>query len=386
MPKTYLHPRIHPRILLAAALSSGLLLLGGAGRLVWKAEHPVKAASQMVYAAGGYGTLVPAPTAAKTRVTGLKPHSEAAMLRHSLPDPIQPLRDAYNAGHYPAVEAAALRLVSQARTDRRQPLLEQAAQAGSLLAYSAARRHDLALARTRFAAVRDAAAKLPDKGKEAALPGEIAPTLEAEAAFQHAVCTGALGDRAGAETEYLAFMKRYPDSPLLHAAERRIEAQHGGDLPVAALAVWQQAKAVAAAHEDAERVAQSSCGPECLAELLRRRGEQVSAPVLAREMKTTGQGTSLAEVAEAAKRHGFAPQGLALTVRGLARQTLPAIALVTPGHYVLVEHVSPGTVTVWDPDARGIGHGASGTVRLADWQHEWQGTTLVLTAMQVARR
>jgi len=213
---------------------------------------------------------------------------------------------------------------------------------------------------------------------EPAPPGEVAPTLEAEAAFQYAVCTGALGDKAGAEAEYVTFMKQYPDSPLLHAASHRIAMLHGGDMPSADQAVWRQAQAIAARHEAAKRLEQFLCGPECLAELLRRRGETPDVHALARAMGTSDQGTTLAALAFAAKAHGFSAQGLALTPKGLAEQTLPVIALVAPGHYVLVEAALPSGVTVWDPDARGVGPADRRAVPQAVWGRMWRGVALAL--------
>ena len=266
---------------------------------------------------------------------------------------------------------------------------EQAAQARSLLAYSAARRHDLILARTRFAAARQEAARLPDKGKQAAVPGEVSPTLEEDATFQHAVCTNALGDPKAAEAEYLAFMQHYPESPLVQASIKRIARMHGGDVPAADEAVWRQAGQVAQARQKARDREASLCGPKCLAELLRRRGESADIHVLADEMHTTEQGTALLDLAATAKRQGFAARGLALTPKGLAEQMLPVIALVTPGHYVLVDAVSAQIITVWDPDAHEQGYGRTVSIPAAQWKREWQGVTLALSStppVQTAHR
>jgi hypothetical protein len=102
-------------------------------------------------------------------------------------------------------------------------------------------------------------------------------SLEAEAASQHAVLTAALppgppnfGGKEAAEREYCAFMRAYPESPLVHAAVKRIAPFHGGDVPPAAEAVWKQAVRIAADKRKARNWQNALCGPECLAELLRR--------------------------------------------------------------------------------------------------------------------
>lgn len=371
-----------------ATVSAGLVLAGGAaGWLGWVSQHPVKPGPKMVYVASGYGGFIPALVARVKGTTAETQHyvGKPPMVRPE--DPVQPLREEYNAGQYSAVEASALRLVSQAGTSRNREVQEQGAEAGSLLAYAAARRHDLKLAQVRFAEARAEAARLPDKGKQADLPGQVSPTLEEDAAFQHAVCTNALGDPAGAEREYVTWMRIYPESPLRNAVVLRLQKLHGGNLTAAEEMLRQQASQVAQARQRSRAREASLCGPECLAELLRRRGEiSVSVHRLADAMHTSDRGTTLTALAEAAQCHGFAARGLALTPRGLGEQKLPVIALVAPGHYVLVDGVSASKVTLWDPDARGIGRGAARSVPAAQWRQQWRGATLALAPAQTAAR
>jgi len=383
----------------AAGFASLAVLGGGAWLAIHHHMHHT-AAPRLVYTANGYGGLLPAPPAARaaTKAGGTLPSATAAKARML---PVRVAEKAYAAGRYGEVETAAALTIRQAVQQPTLPHREAAARAGSLLAYAAARRHDLALARTRFAAARQDAATLPDRGKMIVLPGQPPATLEEDDAFQHAVCTGALGNEPAAEAEYVAFMRRYPDSPLVAASVKRIARQHGGDIPPADEAVWREAMGAARRHQAARQREASLCGPECLAELLRRRGEAADAPGnqvhgdlvhgLAREMGTSENGTALFALAAAAQKHGFQPRGLALTQKGLAGQRLPVIALVEPGHYVLVEAATPGGVTVWDPDALGVGKGARRAVPRADWQRGWHGITLALApseahAVRTARR
>ena len=337
---------------------------------------------RLVYTPKGYGGFAPAPAPVK-----------AAARREAEPDPVQPVRDAYNAGRFQDVEREAGRVVAGARGSRSVARRRQGAEARSLLAYAAARRHDLKLARTRFAAAQTEAAKLPDRGKTEAQMGQNLPTLEEDAAYQHAVCTAALGDKAGAEAEYLAFMRAFPESPLVQGAVKRIAMLHGGDIPPAAEAAWRRAEATALARQQARDREQSLCGPECLAELLRRRGGMADIHALANEMHTSDRGTTLAALADAAKAHGCRAEGVALTQKGLSAQKLPVLALVTPGHYVLVDAVTLQAVTIWNPDAHGIGRGDAQILPLSQWRRQWHGIALTLApaaninpAVQTAKR
>lgn len=363
------------------ALASVLALTFAGGWWTWRAhEGHRRVHSPGVYTAEGYGGFVPAtPPVAPAVRQGAKavPHRLAAAS-----DPVQPAQDAYNAGRYGEAEVRAQRVVAGAAHSPSVSRHRQAAFARQVLAYSAARRRDLPLARVRFAALQTEASKLPDRGQEPAPPGQTAPTLEAEAAFQHAVCTGALGDAAGAEGEYRAFMARFPDSPLVHAAIVRVARLHGGNVPKADEAVWRKAQQVAQRHQETRMREASLCGPECLAEMLRRRGAAADVHGLAREMGTSERGTTLSALAGAAQKRGWHAEGLALTPKGLAAQRLPVIALIEPGHYVLVEAVTPSQVTVWDPDARGVGKSDRQTVPAARWQRLWAGTALALRPEQ----
>jgi hypothetical protein len=231
-----------------------LLFTGGA----WLAWNSGQAPPPPVYTSKGYGgsTL---------------PRAPAPDPRFLPADPARPALDAYNAGRYLEAEAGAAQFIRQAASSSDPAVQKQVAQARRVLAFSAARRKDFHLARERFAHLRQEAAQLPDRGRPEAKPGENPPTLEEEGAYQHAVLTAALGDRTAAEAEFRAFMRSYPESPLVHAAVRRIARFHGGNLPKDAEAVWQQAMQTVQAREKERQVQRSLCGPEILAEILRRR-------------------------------------------------------------------------------------------------------------------
>jgi hypothetical protein len=245
--------------------------------------------------------------------------------------------------------------------------------ARSLLAYTSARQKRFEQARDRFEALRDAASKVAGHGPEQGRMGEPLPTYEEEAALQHAVCTGALGDKEGSEYEYRQFLINYPESILVHAAVKRVRKLHSGNCPAEVEKLWTRAMQIQHDHDMAVRREQSMCGPKCLAELLRRKGQKADVHALADEMKTTHEGTTMADLAETAKAHGVGLQGVELTEQGLEKQPLPAIALLGPGHYVVLDRVLPAGVSFWDPNRPS----ADRSVPASEWQRQFTGMALV---------
>jgi hypothetical protein len=279
------------------------------------------------------------------------------------------------------------------------------------MAFSAARRKDYPLARERFAQLRAEASTLPDHGKPEARLGENPPSLEEEGAYEHAVLTSALakqaaggsgsrqeetaGDesesaeisQAAAEREFVQFIHDYPESPLVHAAIMRVGRMHGGNIPKDAEAVWTESRKLALARQEERLRSQSLCAPEALAEALRRSGASVPVETLAKEMKTDGHGTTLKSLLAAAGAHGFKAAGLHLSIKGLRQQLNPVapggparyvLALIKPGHFVLVEETRFTTVRLWDPDRDGPGRGGTRELSVEAWQAVWDGTSLVL--------
>lgn len=380
--------------------------------------------------------------AADTRQEAAPDNSPQASTKSGVatrPDPVAPALAEYRVGNYEAAEAEVvkfLRSTAQTTTNSVAPSLakdtpvrlaslkpisaekaphvsatgaaevtrrKDVLRARQVLAFSAARRNDMKRAREQFALVRTEAASaakaIPEVAARPISTDGPAATLEENAAYQHAVCTAALGDKAGAEKEWVAFMRTYPESPLVHASVKRIARLHGGDIPKEAEDAWKQAMATARDRETERQRLASLCGPECLAELLKRQGKDdagessaVSVERLAQEMKTSPEGTTLAAMADAAQKHGFPEAtGYALTAKGLAAQQLPVIVLIAPGHYVLVEKISAdGAVTFWDPNGGGrqnlpvdslpleAAQPVTQTVTAAQWEQVWKGITLIL--------
>ena len=333
--------------------------LAGGGLGLWAWTH-APAAEAHLYTPAGYGGFVGADR---------KPRSET---------PLQRASEAYANGKLADAEQIASDVIQQANgLPADVQMGHEALLARRILAYSSARQKRFAEAKARFGALRQAAYESPDHGKQRVAVGEVAPTLEEEGAFEQAVCTGALGDKRAEEREMEGFMQSYPQSILVHAAVKRIARLHGGDVPKDAEATWKAAMAVQKVADEAERKSEALCGPECLSELLKRQGKPAAeVNALAAEMQTSGEGTNLAAMQQTARRHGLNMQGVALSAKGLAKQKLPLVALIMPGHFVLVETVSPAQVSVWDPDAKGIGVGGRRTFTTAAWTKAWNGIAL----------
>lgn len=349
-------PRLHRFGRVHLAVLAATVAVGAVGLWGWTHAH---AADTHLYTPAGFGGFVGADR---------RPRSET---------PLQRAGEAYAGGRLAEAESLARAVIQQASG------LTSNAQAGHeallarrILAYSSARQRRFGEAKTRFDALRQAAYESPDHGRQKVAVGDAAPTLEEEGAFEAAVCTSALGDRRAAEAEYSGFMRAYPQSLLIHAAVKRIGRLHGGDVPKAAEAVWKEAMGVQKAADEEVRRSEALCGPECLSELLRRQGRPAEVSALAAEMQTTGEGTSLAALQQTALRHGLKMQGVALSAKGLTKQKLPLIALIAPGHYVLVETSSPAQTSVWDPDAQGLGVGGRRTFMAAAWAKAWSGIAL----------
>jgi predicted double-glycine peptidase len=350
--------------LLPLAIGAAALAAVGWGVSGFAARSPAPKRAPLVYSPAEFGGYVPADRA----------------VRPSDDDPLAAARSAYYAGRWADAEQLAGAVTAKFTGSADPAVARRAALGAQLAAWSAARRGDLLTARERFGELRNMAAALPGHGAQQAKLGETPlPTIEEEGAFQHAVCTagldGAQGKRA-AEAEYQQFLTRYPQSVLIHATVKRIALLHGGDLPRADEALWSADMRLQHNTERAKQREESLCGPQCLAELLRRGGKPAEAHALADEMQTSEQGSTMAAMAHTAARHGLALSGLAVTERGLDRQPLPAIALVSPGHYVLLERIAPDAVSAWDPGLHGPAGGGERAYSRTDWNRLFMGTVL----------
>lgn len=122
----------------------------------------------MVYTSQGFGGYVPANSKKPKKST----------------DPLAPAIESYNKGKYREAEAAAQRLIESNAKSKDPAKRKKSVEARYILAFSSARLKDMVEARDRFTVLQHEAAKLPDKGKQAPMPGLVQPTLEEEGVFQ----------------------------------------------------------------------------------------------------------------------------------------------------------------------------------------------------------
>jgi hypothetical protein len=234
---------------------------------------------------------------------------------------------------------------------------------------------------------------------------------------------------AAAGAEFVKFLRRYPESPLVHAAVRRIARFRGGNVPQEAEAAWKAAMQRQAERQRQREVRLASCGPDVLREILRRSsgaewesGGEGEWAKLVRELGTESRGTTLGALAKALRKRGFRAEGYRLTYRGLEKlflkggvqafgrsgiqgveaaagaakpaagaRNLPTfqpsnlqpafvVALVQPGHFVLVEGTTWPAVRVWDPSGAGLERPAVRTYPRRDWLRIWEGVALAVWA------
>ena len=291
---------------------------------------------------------------------------------------VQFAADLYDRGKFREAERAAQDFIVRNEGGQSKAMRRGVLEARFLLAFSVARQKDFPRARVLFDSLREAASVFPDGGAVPPTNGEPHPTMEQQAAYQRSICTLAMGDKRAAEKELRGFMRRYPTSLLVYGAVKRIARLHGGDVPPEAEKDWRAAVNLQAAADRKQRREQSLCAPQVLAELLRRQGKAADMSRLAQEMQTDENGTSLLHFQEAAQKHGMTAQGVQLRPEALIQQNLPVVALIEPGHFVLVEQVAADTVQVWEPPATRTGKGERRMHSAAEWEKIWGGYAVTL--------
>jgi hypothetical protein len=350
--------------LIRKRLQGGLMILAGIGATVGivslakPSRTPSPQARGLVYSAEGFGgwtgkqTSSPAPT-----------------------DALDSMRQAYRKGQWKQVVTLAQPLVTDAYRSSGETALRTSVLARRMEAYALAFQSQHREARERFTYMEQEAERLPEGGTLTEILGHPEPTLADEGAFQRIVCLGAMGDKAGAETEYKQFLKARPLSLLVHAAVKRVRRFHEGNAPQEVETLWRKAMAEQKRRDKEIARSQSLCAPRCLAELLRRKGQSLTVETLAKELKTDENGTSVAALVSALKRRGFAAQGVKMTAQGLAQQARPFVALIAPGHFVIVEQAQGETVRFWNPKS---GTGTVQTVSAEEWRRAWDGIAVTL--------
>ena len=285
-------------------------------------------------------------------------------------DSMKYIRELYDSGKYKDAEAFAQQMID-ANASASDPVMQKnVVEARNLLALSALGMKNFRLARDRFAVLRVEASKRPDQGDSEA-------TLMEESAYRHAVCTDALRERKAAEAEYIQFMHDFPESSFRYGVLMRIQHLHHGHFSKAAENAWDEAKGVANSRMLEREKNSAKYAPECLAELLRRNGEGSDVYLIAGDMNTSDDVTSMQSLADCATAYGFTTRVLHVNEKDLANQPFPLISMVK-GRYVIVENVNILGVNTWDPRGKGIGHPANIHYSTKEWSKLWRGVALLI--------
>lgn len=285
-------------------------------------------------------------------------------------DSVKYISELYDSGKYKDAEAFARQMID-ANASASDPVMQKdVVEARHLLALSALGMKDFRLARDRFAVLRVEASKLSDQGN----PEQ---TLMEEGAYRHAVCTDALRERNAAEAEYIQFMHDFPESSFRYAVIMRIQHLHHGHFSKAAESAWDEAKGVAKSRMLEREKNSGKYAPECLAELLRRNGEGSDVYLIAGDMNTSDDVTSMQSLADCATAYGFTTRVLPVNEKDLANQPFPLISMIK-GRYVIVENVGILGVNTWDPRGKGIGHPANVHYSTKEWSKLWRGVALLI--------
>jgi len=93
-----------------------------------------------------------------------------------------------------------------------------------------------------------------------------------------------------------------------------------------------------------------SCGPKALTAMLKIKGKEPLADEEVASLPTKGNQISMEELRQIAEAKGLNPIGMRMTVAQLSTVELPIVALLRPGHYVIVLAVDQKGYKIIDPE------------------------------------
>lgn len=123
----------------------------------------------------------------------------------------------------------------------------------------------------------------------------------------------------------------------------------------------------------------NTCGPAALAYMLNLWGFETSQEKIGRLVKMEKRGTSMHELAQAAKKLGLNAWGEKQNFAALKKTTLPVIAFIANDHWVVVLEIKGRFVTLFDP---AIGH-----VRVRDdlFSMAWNGYLMLVRTRSIVK-
>jgi len=108
--------------------------------------------------------------------------------------------------------------------------------------------------------------------------------------------------------------------------------------------------ASAVPHPTPRLASQADCGPRALLLLCPQLGVRTTLDAIRRQAGTTGKGTSMKGLAQAAKSLGLKAQGINVDKQALRQLPNPAIAWYDGNHYVALISVEGEQATIHDPN------------------------------------
>lgn len=188
-------------------------------------------------------------------------------------------------------------------------------------------------------------------GLDAIVKNEHDSTYAALALYQKANWTKANGDTRTARAIYEQVEKEFPKSYLsvrsaqkiaeLDITQKRIEAIAGGKDPEPFAIETQSAD---------DSALSADCGPECLFQACKELGISATKSELRSLAKTNSKGTTMLNLAKAARAKGMEAKGQLVNYQYLQSMPSPVVAWVNGNHYVLVKDVGGAGLRVYDPN------------------------------------
>jgi hypothetical protein len=171
-----------------------------------------------------------------------------------------------------------------------------------------------------------------------------------QARYQAINCLMIDGKTKQAKSEYFAFLKERPLSPLVFGVHKRLlklrtEGESREEIDrLLQIAVDKQDE-----HGKREM---ALCGPRCIEKLAElHKGEQVQLSEIEKQAGTTLDGTSMSGMVKALGVAGFRAEGMLVNHADFQTQKLPFIWL-DKGHYLLVHARKNNKFVVYDPFIR----------------------------------
>lgn len=245
---------------------------------------------------------------------------------------------AYRKGNIDSAISAYSDYVRKNESARDKSIQDEVSKSRIRLAFAYAKKDDFAKAREILKG-----AERNHRGTDTFSPDE--GSIPDQASYQAAVCSLNIDKKVGI-ADLKAHIDRYPESPTVYSALRRLQRL----LPAADYEAV-QSKAERKELERAKKIelSASMCGPKAVAHLLGLLGKPVpDEATLAKQCGTTAAGSSMAGLKKALATLGVETHGYALARGDFERTPLPALWL-RGDHFLVLTRITESAAEVFDP-------------------------------------